>query len=78
MRKSSISMGDTIVDDAFDPALEWDGYANNTLDFIGSHESNGIETPISINSIPVKNLSLFLIIKSPLASVQKLYPIFDP
>ena len=48
VRKSSISMGDTIVDDAFDPALEWDGYANNTLDFIGSHESNGIETPISM------------------------------
>lgn len=41
VRKSSVTVGDTIIDDVFDPALEWDGYANNTFDYIGSHESGG-------------------------------------
>ena len=36
-RKSSICAGDTDASDAFDPAVEWDGYPNNTFDGLGSH-----------------------------------------
>ncbi|MHB0988577.1 MAG: ExeM/NucH family extracellular endonuclease [Bellilinea sp.] len=36
-RKASILAGDPNGSDAFDPSLEWDGYANNTVDGLGSH-----------------------------------------
>ena len=40
-RKSSIEAGDTNDTDAFDPALEWDGFANDTFDGLGSHSVDG-------------------------------------
>lgn len=40
-RKSSITMGDTNPNDAFDPSLEWDGFATNTFDGLGSHTTDG-------------------------------------
>jgi hypothetical protein len=36
-RKSSICQGDTNPNDAFAPADEWDGFANNTFNGLGSH-----------------------------------------
>jgi hypothetical protein len=36
-RKSGVEAGDTDPADAFDPTVEWDGYANNTFDGLGSH-----------------------------------------
>jgi DNA/RNA endonuclease YhcR with UshA esterase domain/methionine-rich copper-binding protein CopC len=36
-RKSSIESGDTNGSDPFDPAIEWDGFAQNTFDGLGSH-----------------------------------------
>ncbi|WP_353808014.1 ExeM/NucH family extracellular endonuclease [Agromyces sp. SYSU T00194] len=36
-RMASVCIGDTIVDDAFDPATEWVGFAQNTFDGLGSH-----------------------------------------
>ncbi len=36
-RKASILAGDPNGSDAFDPSLEWDGYATNTFDGLGSH-----------------------------------------
>ncbi|MAT42322.1 MAG: hypothetical protein CL609_08280 [Anaerolineaceae bacterium] len=39
-RKVDICSGDTTPSDAFDPSLEWDGFANNTFDGLGSHTSN--------------------------------------
>ncbi len=36
-RKSTICSGDPNGSDAFDPSVEWDGYANNTFDGLGSH-----------------------------------------
>ncbi len=39
-RKSSVCDGDTAESDAFDPATEWDGYANNTFDGLGSHSAS--------------------------------------
>lgn len=38
-RKSSICVGDADGINAFDPAVEWDGYALNTFDGIGNHTS---------------------------------------
>lgn len=48
VRKSSVTMGDTIIDDEFDPSLEWEGFANNTFDYIGAHESSGGGDPVSL------------------------------
>jgi predicted extracellular nuclease len=39
-RKPSIFSGDTNPDDTFDPSVEWDGYATNTFDGLGSHTIN--------------------------------------
>ena len=36
-RKSSVLGGDANGGDAFDPTLEWDGFATNTFDALGSH-----------------------------------------
>ncbi|MCB9454229.1 MAG: lamin tail domain-containing protein [Anaerolineaceae bacterium] len=36
-RKSPICSGDTDGSDPFDPAVEWDGFATNTFDGLGSH-----------------------------------------
>ncbi len=39
-RKSTICAGDTNGTDAFDPATEWDGFANGTISGLGSHTAN--------------------------------------
>jgi hypothetical protein len=36
-RKSSVQGGDTNGADAFDPAVQWDGFATNTFDGLGAH-----------------------------------------
>ncbi|CAG0947707.1 hypothetical protein ANRL1_04454 [Anaerolineae bacterium] len=36
-RKSTIQAGDPNGGDAFDPAIEWDGFATDTFDGLGSH-----------------------------------------
>ncbi len=56
-RKSTIQEGDTDSSDAFDPATEWDGYANNTFDGIGSHSTDCILISCSISNISVENLT---------------------
>ena len=46
-RKETIDTGDANGGDAFDPALEWDGYAEDTFDGLGSHTVGGPDyTPI--------------------------------
>ncbi len=53
-RKFGVSLGDTNGADAFDPSIEWDGYANGTFDGIGAHSSFCVPaTACSINSILV-------------------------
>ncbi|WP_299084496.1 ExeM/NucH family extracellular endonuclease [uncultured Paraglaciecola sp.] len=37
VRKASITSGDTILDDVFDPSVEWEGFPSNTFDNLGSH-----------------------------------------
>ncbi|AQT61691.1 ExeM/NucH family extracellular endonuclease [Cellvibrio sp. PSBB023] len=42
-RKTAITTGDTIINDNFNPAAEWEGYAQDTLDHLGTYQgsSNG-------------------------------------
>jgi predicted extracellular nuclease/endonuclease I len=44
VRKLSVKQGDTIIDDAFDPATEWDGFAQDTFEFLGSYGDGGGDT----------------------------------
>ena len=46
-RKKAITVGDTNGADAFDPATEWEGFANNTFGGLGSH-TVGPDEPIVI------------------------------
>jgi len=66
-RISTVGAGDTNGSDAFDPAIEWDGFAQNTFDGLGSHFTTGCgsgdvapivtsTTPAnSANNIPVSS-----------------------
>jgi len=40
VRKETICQGDTDPDDTFDPTVEWDSYAQNTFDYLGSHTAD--------------------------------------
>ena len=44
-RKESIEAGDADGGDAFDPTIEWDGYAEDTFDGLGSHSTGGGPEP---------------------------------
>ena len=39
-RKDTVCAGDTDPSDAFDPSVEWDGFANGTYDGLGSHTAS--------------------------------------
>jgi predicted extracellular nuclease len=41
VRKSSVTIGDSISDDAFDPSIEWDFDVKDTYSKLGSHIMNG-------------------------------------
>jgi uncharacterized protein len=49
-RKPSIIVGDPNGSDAFDPALEWDGFATDTFDGLGSHTESGVVN-LSVNDV---------------------------
>jgi predicted extracellular nuclease len=52
-RKSSISSGESNESDAFDPSVEWDGFANDTFDGLGAHTSDcGDAAPSLSNTTP--------------------------
>ncbi|MFL5946666.1 MAG: lamin tail domain-containing protein [Gaiellaceae bacterium] len=46
-RKQAITAGDANGSDVFDPAVEWEGFANNTFGGLGSH-TVGTDEPIAI------------------------------
>jgi len=46
-RKADVCQGDPNGADAFDPSIEWDPFANDTFDGLGSHTSNCGPTPTS-------------------------------
>src|SRR5687767_10799734 len=39
-RKSAITAGDPINNDLFDPSIEWDGFATDSFDGLGSHNAD--------------------------------------
>ncbi len=39
-RKTSITTGDTNASNAFDPSVEWDGYAQDTFDHLGTYQGS--------------------------------------
>jgi predicted extracellular nuclease len=44
-RKPTIHAGDTNTSDVFDPAVEWNGFANDTFDGLGFHSTADDEAP---------------------------------
>lgn len=44
-RKDAVCTGDTVHDDVFDPAPEWDGFANDTFDGLGAHSATCGDPP---------------------------------
>ncbi|MDF2926812.1 MAG: 5-nucleotidase [Paenibacillaceae bacterium] len=51
VRKSSITSGDTNPNDAFDPSVEWVAYAQDTIDYLGSHTMDGYGAPNSGDAV---------------------------
>lgn len=51
-RISTVCQGDPNGSDAFDPSIEWDGYATDTFDGLGSHTANcgGPTNPTGVGS----------------------------
>nr|WP_100069917.1 endonuclease [Planococcus donghaensis] len=43
VRNPDIQVGDSVVNDAFDPSTEWTAYPTNTFEYLGSHTMNGNE-----------------------------------
>ena len=60
-RKATVKTGDLVIDDAFDPATEWDGYAIDTFDGLGSHTNDcsgpALPTPPILNPVGNKSVS---------------------
>lgn len=47
-RKSSVCAGDTNAADAFEPSLEWDGYASDTFGGLGAHAITACSQPPTV------------------------------
>ncbi len=58
-RKSTICQGDTNPSDVFDPATEWDGFANDTFTGFGAHTAScgggGDTAPSVTATVPANN-----------------------
>ena len=55
-RQSAVLAGDTDPSNAFNPAAEWTGFPNNTLDGFGWHVADGAESAPAVISIsPARN-----------------------
>ncbi|MFI8575759.1 S-layer homology domain-containing protein [Rossellomorea aquimaris] len=54
VRKDAVSQGDADITDGFDPSSEWDSFAQDTFDYLGSHLSGDTPsepTPIELTTI---------------------------
>jgi len=54
-RKAGIEAGDPNGSDAFDPAVQWDGFAIDTFDGLGTHTTGGDAAPQVASSTPAHN-----------------------
>ncbi len=52
-RKTTVTSGDADASNAFDPAVEWDGFAINTLDGLGGYPDEVVEPPPGACDEPV-------------------------
>lgn len=52
-RKCGITTGDTDETDVFDPSTEWDGFANDTFDGLGSHCPVAPTATITVTGTPL-------------------------
>jgi predicted extracellular nuclease len=52
-RKDAVTTGDTNGSDAFDPAVEWDGFAIDTFDGLGWHITPPEVAPVVVSTDPV-------------------------
>lgn len=50
-RKSNITTGDTNLNDAFDPSVEWDGFATDTFDGLGSSTTTPVPGEVTAKKI---------------------------
>jgi hypothetical protein len=48
-RKAGIEAGDAIANDAFDPSVQWDGFAVDTFDGLGAHGDGDENEPVVAN-----------------------------
>ena len=51
-RKSAVTAGDANSTDAFDPSIEWDGFATDSFGFLGAHPGQPVDaapTVVSVN-----------------------------
>lgn len=59
-RKAAIQAGDTNGSDAFDPSIQWDGFAQDSVDGLGSHTIGPDDTaPTVANTFPVDGATDF-------------------
>jgi hypothetical protein len=75
IRKSSISKGDTITNDAFDPSVEWTGYAKDYISDLGKHTMDGSTT---IPTVLLKGLTLPATLEMEEQKTGKLTCTYDP
>lgn len=54
-RKPSVTAGDTVVNDPFDPALQWDGFATDTFDGLGAHVVDATDAAPGVVSVTPAN-----------------------
>ncbi|MEO7752916.1 MAG: ExeM/NucH family extracellular endonuclease [Terracoccus sp.] len=56
-RKATVNTGDANGSDAFDPAVEWDGFATNTFDGLGAYPGTVIpadDAPVVVSTDPAR------------------------
>jgi predicted extracellular nuclease len=51
-RKANMTAGDTNGGDAFDPSVEWDGFATDIFDGLGTHTVTGGNAPVVVTCQP--------------------------
>jgi len=56
-RKSSVCAGDPDGNDVFDPSVQWDGYAKDTFDGLGSHTADCATTAVALDSASISRSS---------------------
>ncbi len=67
-RKSSVTDGDTNAGDAFDPSIQWDGFANDTFGGLGSHT---IDTTGNAPIVPTCPANLTTPVGTPASTVVR-------